>query len=560
MIENQIHSRIEGVTDRVFPNQAPENAELPFLLYSVQDSEPQRTLKGSGSLTKHTVGIEAWADNLNTVNSLLANVRTQLDGYQGGNIHRAFCTDPGQGEEEEDGFHKSATYTVWTVNANITPTTDATAIIRTGNEYIEFEACEHVLRLDCDGLSLDGDEVGGSPYPNPSIGTSFLKADVQFGPEGLETSYSWDGAVAKTDQFTVFVDTVQAAAFVGDGSQLTNLPSPDLSDYARTDQPNTFTEDQTVNGEVAATSFSGNGSGLTSLNATELSSGTVADARLSSNVPLKNAANTFTQTQTISTTTAITIPTTGTTAYTGMQFTQLSGGGSLLFQGLKSGLHGTLTLGCVDALNTNGAYVAVSSGPTPLVTVSSALTVGAALTVSTGGAAITGGVTSTGTVIARQSGGTAGTDEVQISHDGTKGTIESKDGQLVLKCNGGSGLPSASQIVDVQGAANYGGIGAHAGSSQGTAMSINGFYAGSAAQVMWSDSNPLGGTRDTGLARESAGVVKVTNASSGNGTITGGFRPLSMADSAAANNTIYYSTTAGKLVYKDGSGVVNNLY
>lgn len=42
-----------------------------------------------------------------------------------------------------------------------------------------------------------------------------------------------------------------------------------------------------------------NGSNLTNLNATALASGTVADARLSSNVPLKAAANTFSATQTI---------------------------------------------------------------------------------------------------------------------------------------------------------------------------------------------------------------------------------------------------------------------
>lgn len=40
----------------------------------------------------------------------------------------------------------------------------------------------------------------------------------------------------------------------------------------------------------------------------------------------------------------------------------------------------------------------------------------------------------------------------------------------------------------------------------------------------------------------------------------GGFIPASMADSAAANNTIYYSTTASKLVYKTSGGTVNNLY
>jgi hypothetical protein len=41
---------------------------------------------------------------------------------------------------------------------------------------------------------------------------------------------------------------------------------------------------------------------------------------------------------------------------------------------------------------------------------------------------------------------------------------------------------------------------------------------------------------------------------------TGGWVPASMTDASAANNTVYYSTTASKLVYKDAGGTVNNLY
>lgn len=43
-------------------------------------------------------------------------------------------------------------------------------------------------------------------------------------------------------------------------------------------------------------------------------------------------------------------------------------------------------------------------------------------------------------------------------------------------------------------------------------------------------------------------------------TANGAWQPASMADSAAANGTVYFSTTASKLVYKDAGGVVNNLY
>lgn len=40
----------------------------------------------------------------------------------------------------------------------------------------------------------------------------------------------------------------------------------------------------------------------------------------------------------------------------------------------------------------------------------------------------------------------------------------------------------------------------------------------------------------------------------------GSFIPPSLADSTAENNSIYYSTTQSKLVYKDASGTVNDLY
>lgn len=40
----------------------------------------------------------------------------------------------------------------------------------------------------------------------------------------------------------------------------------------------------------------------------------------------------------------------------------------------------------------------------------------------------------------------------------------------------------------------------------------------------------------------------------------GSWQPPSIADASATNNSLYYSTTQNKLVYKDSSGVVNNLY
>lgn len=54
------------------------------------------------------------------------------------------------------------------------------------------------------------------------------------------------------------------------------------------------------NFQIEATRYDGGGQGLTALNATQLTSGTVLDARLSSNVPKKDAANTFTAANTFS--------------------------------------------------------------------------------------------------------------------------------------------------------------------------------------------------------------------------------------------------------------------
>lgn len=56
----------------------------------------------------------------------------------------------------------------------------------------------------------------------------------------------------------------------------------------------------TASGSVTASSFVGSGAGLTSLNASNITSGTLSDARLSTNVPLLNANNVFTGNNTFS--------------------------------------------------------------------------------------------------------------------------------------------------------------------------------------------------------------------------------------------------------------------
>jgi hypothetical protein len=107
---------------------------------------------------------------------------------------------------------------------------------------------------------------------------------------------------------------VAAASFAGSGSGLTNLNAGQISsgmlsasrlpaNLGFTDQANTFTANQTINGTVSATtltgSFVGNGSLLTGLNASQISSGTLSAARLPGAVVLTTQSNTFTGDQTV---------------------------------------------------------------------------------------------------------------------------------------------------------------------------------------------------------------------------------------------------------------------
>lgn len=99
------------------------------------------------------------------------------------------------------------------------------------------------------------------------------------------------------------------------------------------------TGDLSVAGLVSAASFSGSGSGLTSLNASNISSGTMSDSRLSSNVVLLDGAQTFSEVTTFdkgltlgdsTSTTAGTLRWSGTDfeGYDGVNWVSLTSGGN----------------------------------------------------------------------------------------------------------------------------------------------------------------------------------------------------------------------------------------
>jgi len=92
-----------------------------------------------------------------------------------------------------------------------------------------------------------------------------------------------------------------------------------------------------------------------------------------------------------------------------------------------------------------------------------------------------------------------------------------------------------------------------------------GITTGSGNVVLGPNVSGLSASLANNIIIASGGGIKAQHdatdwAMTGGLSATLGFRPPSLSDAAAANNTIYYSTTASKLVYKDGAGVVNALY
>jgi hypothetical protein len=126
-----------------------------------------------------------------------------------------------------------------------------------------------------------------------------------------------------------------------------------------------------------------------------------------------------------------------------------------------------------------------------------------------------------------------------------------------------------------------GSAGIHIGSSLGrikffsNSISIVRMQIGTDGFVGINETSPAAQFHVTTAAAATKGlIVKGASAQSANlqdwqdsaGTVlfairsNGAIQPASLTDSAAANNSIYYSTTASKLVYKDSGGTVNNLY
>ena len=175
----------------------------------------------------------------------------------------------------------------------------------------------------------------------------------------------------------------------------------------------------------------------------------------------------------------------------------------------------------------------------------------------------------TGTVVVRQTAGVAGTDEIQISHDGTNGTIESKDGKLILKAPAREiyvgGVTSSDLLITVASGLlkfrrgdNSNPFPTKLAYLMDNPINSNAEVPSAYGYAWSSGSDPESAGPDTSVRRESAGIVAVKN---GIGSAYGGLKATAYQSTIAtgtapftvASTTLVSNLNADKLDGVDAS-------
>jgi hypothetical protein len=160
-----------------------------------------------------------------------------------------------------------------------------------------------------------------------------------------------------------------------------------------------------------------------------------------------------------------------------------------------------------------------------------------------------------GTFVVRQSGGTSGTDEVHVYDDGTRGTVEAMNGELSIKV-GTFEFRFSNAFLAVY---NNGGVyGSGLTVQPNGNLQSGGFLAGANEATYGVGTLSFGqgaGNRDVGLARAAAGVMKLTDGSTGGGILE--FPQVTAGGTPSTNSSrIYAKDVAGnaELFVKDEAG------
>lgn len=176
----------------------------------------------------------------------------------------------------------------------------------------------------------------------------------------------------------------------------------------------------------------------------------------------------------------------------------------------------------------------------------------------TGAAVFADGPTLNGTVVVKATGGSAN-QWVEISHDKTNGLVIAKTGDLYIEDANGTGVRVFKQGTNLNICYVGAGVNQLVIGNADNQQVIVGYWRFNSGT---GNLEPLAGYQvafsDVGIGRHSSGVLRVTDTSSGLGAIYAKLPQL--ADAAAGNETLYYSTDAGKAGYKDSGGTFRAFY
>ena len=71
------------INDRIYPNNVPQDVQLPFISYSIVSQEPSITKDVISPLDVIRVSLDIYSTNYDTSNQIASEVRSILDGYKG---------------------------------------------------------------------------------------------------------------------------------------------------------------------------------------------------------------------------------------------------------------------------------------------------------------------------------------------------------------------------------------------------------------------------------------------------------------------------------------------
>jgi hypothetical protein len=81
------NSAVTGVVgSKIFPSQAPQTTQFPFIVFETISTMPNNTKSGVSEMDKYRIQVTTLAKENNQANDIADKVRSALDYYKGGDV------------------------------------------------------------------------------------------------------------------------------------------------------------------------------------------------------------------------------------------------------------------------------------------------------------------------------------------------------------------------------------------------------------------------------------------------------------------------------------------